>query len=293
MNINNQNFKNVEKISKIILYPDLSTSNLNVSEIRDYLQSQMHHVEIITREDFVNFCLKFHSQQTNAISASNGQRDIYSRTELANRIAFAKVRDIYDPRKEIKPLKGELAIEDRLLADPTKSVSGILYDGIRLHQIFQELLPGIEVSRGICHIIFTPRLFATFDKYDRRYHARVSICGYPSLISTAGIVEAPAKPKEYYKIKESLVHQGITTIDEFVPSDLKEKYLKYNDERLTEVLKGYVWQAIFYQLISEPFCPKPTCRLYNSHWQEEVVNAQLSKPEFCEEHSNILEKLRS
>jgi hypothetical protein len=172
-------------------------------------------------------------------------------------------------------------------------VPGILYDGYKIHQLFQDLLPSEEIERTTCHIIFTPRLFGTFDKSDRRYHARDIICGYPSIISTTGLVEAPAKPREYYKIKQSLVMQNITTIDEFIPEEMKNKYLVYNDPRLTEVVKGYAMQVVFYHLTSEPFCTENYCRLFNAHWQEEMLQAQLTTPEFCDKHEMILEKFNS
>ncbi|NOZ77355.1 MAG: hypothetical protein GXO65_06795 [Euryarchaeota archaeon] len=104
-----------------------------------------------------------------------------------------------------------------------------------------------------------------------------------------GLVEAPAKPKEFY-----LEKQFHATGDAAGLEALKEKYrgrfLDYGDPRTTEVVKGYVMQAVFYQLTGEAFCPEKRCRLYNAHWQEEVL-AQLSEPEFCPAHRRRLEAL--
>ena len=263
-------------ISKFILYEDRSTSNLDLYRIKEYLSSRLNNVELEIRSRFENYFLDSKTHETTVA--------------IAERLANTKIRDIKDPSKTIKPLLGEINIEKKLLADSFHGIPGIFYDGYRLHDLFSELLPKDEVAKNICHIIFTPRLFGTFDKYDRRYHARVLLCGYPSMISTSGIIEAPAKPKEYYKIKEGLLRQNITTISEFVPDELKEKYLKYNDLRITEVLIGYTMQVIFFHLTSEPFCTDPSCRLFNAHWQEEVLNAQFSTPEFCKQHEEILRK---
>ena len=52
------------------------------------------------------------------------------------------------------------------------------------------------------HIFLTNRLFATWDEHERRYHARVSLYGFPSIISTTGVVEAPARPRQYYLLKQ-------------------------------------------------------------------------------------------
>jgi len=50
-------------------------------------------------------------------------------------------------------------------------------------------------------------------------------------------------------------------------------------------------QAVFNHLTGNPFCRNPNCRLFNAHWQEELIKAQLeSEEEFCEEHREILER---
>jgi hypothetical protein len=205
---------------------------------------------------------------------------------LARKLAETKVRDLMNPSTRLEPLPGEIGFERKLLQDPSLKLTGVLYDGFRLQAVLRELLPKDEFNIDNVHIIFTNRLFGTFDASDGRYHARVSVYGFPSLISTTGIVEAPAKPKEFYVLKQT----GLPI--EVLKERFKGKFIDYDDERLTEVLKGYVIQALFYHLMLDPFCPNKRCRLFNSHWQEEVLEAQLGKPEFCERHSAMLMRLR-
>ncbi|MEE9365582.1 MAG: DUF6775 family putative metallopeptidase, partial [Dehalococcoidales bacterium] len=114
----------------------------------------------------------------------------------------------------------------------------------------------------------------------------------PSVISTTGIIEAPAKPREYYLLKQQYERLGKA------PDELKERYrgrfIDYGDERLTEVAKGYAMQAVFYSLVGEPFCEDKGCRLYNAHWQEDLIFAQLeSGYEFCPRHAELLGKART
>jgi len=72
----------------------------------------------------------------------------------------------------------------------------------------------------------------------------------------------------------------------------KGDFIDYEDERLTEVVKGYVMQAVFYSLTSDPFCDDRGCRLYNAHWQEELIFAQLeSGYEFCPRHTGLLQSM--
>ncbi|GAG94478.1 unnamed protein product, partial [marine sediment metagenome] len=160
---------------------------------------------------------------------------------------------------------------------------GILYDGFELLALLSRLIPEAELSLDHCHIIFTNQLLGTWSEDDHRYHARVSVYGFPSLISTTGVVEAPAKPRDFY-LKQQLGISLPTLKEEF-----KGKFINYNDLRLTEVMKGYVMQALFFHLTGSPFCKNKNCRLYNAHWQEDLIQAQLtSKNDFCGEHEKIL-----
>ena len=83
-----------------------------------------------------------------------------------------------------------------------------LYDGIVLQRLFADTITSAEISIAHIHIIFTSLLTCTFnDDEDWRYHGRAIICGTPSIISTTGIIEALAKPREFYI--SQLGHMGI------------------------------------------------------------------------------------
>jgi len=113
------------------------------------------------------------------------------------------------------------------------------------------------------------------------------VYGIPSVITTTGLVEAPAKPKGYYLLKPQYEMLGKDLLE--LKERLKASFIDYEDERLTEVIKGYAMQALFYHLVGAPFCKDKGCRLYNAHWQEELIFAQLeSEYEFCPHHSKLL-----
>ena len=73
-----------------------------------------------------------------------------------------------------------------------------LYDGFVIQNMLAEIIPTAEISLAHIHIIFTSLFTGTFSEDDWRYHARAVICGTPSIVSTIGIVEALAKPREFY-----------------------------------------------------------------------------------------------
>jgi hypothetical protein len=170
----------------------------------------------------------------------------------------------------------------------------MLYDGFRMMKLYRKLLPPDESSFKHLHIIFTNRSIATWDTGDGRYHARVSVYGFPSIISFPGIVEAPAKPKEFYIQRKALVSSGMTRdiVEEELKERFKDRFIDYGDPRITEIVKGYIMQAFFYHSMFEPFCKEKKCRLFNAHWQEDTMGAQLTVPEFCERHVGILREIR-
>ena len=266
-----KNFANLSKLSlNIHLYEDPSTKNLDIREIVNYLGKKLGQVLVDLRGSFIKASL----------DEPEG---------LARRIAGTKVRDLADPNVQFEPLPGEVEFERKLLHDPGLRLVGPLYDGFKLQVVLREFIPKEEFDIGHAHIAFTNRLFGTFDEGDRRYHARVSVYGFPSLLSTTGIVEAPAKPKEFYALKQRVATLGQTGMPlKKLKERFKGRFIDYDDERLTEIMKGYVMQAVFYHLKLDPFCVDKRCRLYNAHWQEEVLEAQLSQPEFCERHEREL-----
>ena len=142
-------------------------------------------------------------------------------------------------------------------------------------------------------IIITRRLIAAIDDADKRIHLRSSVFAYPSVISLSGVVEAPAKPREYYLAKESLAGSGLWELEEAqLKQKLKSRFIDYEDKRLIEVVKGLAAQAMFFYLTGEPFCKSKKCRLYNAHWQEELIYSQVKNRKFCARHKKVLAGLK-
>lgn len=208
-------------------------------------------------------------------------------SDYAGKIAGSKIQEIH---KKILPgqesLYGEIEYEKRRITGKTKAF-GVLYDGFQLQRVFSKLIVRRERSLEFVHIFFTNRLFATWDDGDKRYHLRTSVYGVPSIISTTGLIEAPAKPRQYYRLKQQYEMLGRDLLE--LKDRFKGSFIDYEDTRLTEVIKGYAMQAVFYSRAGEPFCEDKGCRLYNAHWQEELIFAQLGgEGEFCQRHSKIL-----
>ncbi len=173
----------------------------------------------------------------------------------------------------------------------------ILYDGFMMQRLFEKMINENESNTNHVHIVFEDRLICTFSEEDWRYHARTILGGSPSIISTTGIIEAPAKPKEWYKKQMQIAAYGICSDDEENNSNSynwKERYLDYGDYRINFAAVGYALQALFFFITEgNPFCNDINCRLYNTHWQEELIHSQIQSERLCNEHAELLHKFNT
>jgi len=168
--------------------------------------------------------------------------------------------------------------------------SGLLLNFVETQKAFQKT--EYPKAEDAFHIILTDRLFATLGE-DRRLHIRASIYSNPSIISTSGIVEGPAKPKEYYIYKQKYTQLGTWDMQEAgLKRRFKDRFIDYADKRINQVLKGYIAQGLFFYITGEPFCSRKACRLYNAHWQEDLIYSQIKQAKFCSRHKGILNEIR-
>ena len=260
---------------EVILYDEGTPQELDTEKIARYVVQKMGKVKVEVRGNPFAF------------NVPQGKVSDYAR-----KIASIKIQGVsQEILSQQEPLYGEIEYEKRRILGKTRSF-GILYEGFHLQRIFREIVPREERSLEFAHIFFTSRLFATWDDGDKRYHLRTSVYGIPSIISTTGLIEAPARPREYYLLKQQYERLGRDLLE--LKERFKGRFIDYEDGRLTEVLKGYAMQAIFYHLVDNPFCEDKGCRLYNAHWQEELIFAQLgSKYEFCGRHEQALDDLHT
>lgn len=254
------------KISKIILYNEPSVPEINIKKTKKFL-AETFEIEIQIRENiFQNLNEKTYEE-----------------------IASTRIFNLKKPFEKHVPSIKEISIELE-----NKDMSGrqemILYDGIELNKIVKDTIPIAENTLSILHIIFTNKLTCTFDENDFKYHARAWIGSNPIIISTTGVIEAPAKPKQFYM-------DLMTNFSEEAVEKIKEKYkgkfLEYKDSRLPEVIEGYALQAIFYYETGEAFCDNKQCRLFNAHWQKDLFISQIENKKMCEKHEKILDKMKN
>jgi hypothetical protein len=254
------------KISKIILYDEPAVPEIQLNNLAKFLQ-QIFPIKVETRKNI----LKFSSKDT------------------AFKIAECRIFNLSKDFEKHFPTKEEILFEESNAYDTSKTENIIMYDGFQLQKILTDLISEKEYEESIFHVFFTNKLTCTYDYSDYRYHGRAMIGSNPAIISTTGIIEAPAKPRKYYYDLMTNFTQGINV--ESIKQKYKGTYLEYHDSRLSKIIEGYLLQGIFYYETGEPFCDDSECRLFNAHWQKDLLHSQLEKSELCQNHQTILKNI--
>lgn len=194
----------------VYLYNEPLEKTLDLNLIEDYCQQKFPALVFKQRPDIFTFARE-------RLPAKRRQDSI---ERWAKEIAKVKITDLYSPQQNVLPLKGEIEFEKRRFNGKISSGVGLIYEAVGLQQIFWQLIPEEERRLNYLHIIFTTQLIATFDTASHRFHLRVSLYGFPSIISTSGVVEAPAKPREYYALKQQVV---ALSLNQIAIQEFKEK----------------------------------------------------------------------
>jgi len=254
------------KTCKIILYDEPTVPEIQLERLKKFLKETFS-IEIEIRENIFQ----------------------YMNENISKKIAGCRIFDLKKPFEKHVPLAEDIQLEMEN-KDMSEKEEMTLYDGFEFHSVITELIPINENKMNTLHIIFTNKLTCTFDENDFRYHARAIIGSNPAIISTTGIIEAPAKPKQYYL-------DLMTNFSENKVEEIKKKYkgefLEYHDSRISEIAEGYLLQAITYYETGEAFCIHKDCRLFNAHWQKDLFFSQLENKRFCKKHQEILDELRN
>ena len=264
------------KISKIFLYDEPSVKEIQISNLKKFLV-QNFPVDVEIKKCIFN--------------------DINEKT--IKRISSCRIFDPKIPFKSHSPDRQEINFEkkvclDTKLMEKTTMVEDaeriedvVMYDGFKIQNIMYDVITKNDPDLNNLHIIFTNKLICTYDAADNRYHGRAIICSNPAIISTTGMVEAPARPKEYYFEAMKYRMQGLDI--DAAKKKYEQEFLNYHDSRLSKIAEGYLLQAIFYYITGDAFCDSLDCRLNNAHWQKDLLYSQLRIGKLCNKHQAILD----
>ena len=177
--------------------------------------------------------------------------------------------------------------ERRVLTGDARA-RGVPYEASGLMRFYRDFIIGADEAWPALHVVVTDRLLMSWSEDNLRYHARVVALGIPSVISMSGLVEAPARPREYYLERQAISAVGATDVS--LRRRFAGRFLEFDDDRTALVLRGYLIQCLFYAMTGKPFCDVRDCMLFNAHWQEEMLRAQIESGKLCERHRKVLAK---
>ncbi|APX95469.1 DUF7001 family protein [Natronorubrum daqingense] len=250
-------------VDSVILYRAPSTV-VETDELGDWLESRIEG-SVTVRDRFL---------------------DVHGNDELAERFAQVRVRSPHD-RETGNTMLGTVRYEERALEDPERE-GGVLYDGVQIQRALNAALPADERGLETLHLPILDRAIGTWGSHDGRWHKRVNVLGQPALVSVPGLYEAPAKPESYYKEQQRHAFlSGDTPPREVLENQVDGEFLIEDDPRTTDALKGYALQAYHYLETGEAFCDREGCRLFNAHYHEDLIDAQLREPLFCPDHDRV------
>lgn len=221
-----------------------------------------------------------------SVSVRDRFLDEHRTDDIAERFAEARVRSPYD-RETGNTMLGTIRYEERALEKPSRE-GGVLYDGIQVQRALNAALPSAEHDLDHAHVVLLDRAIGTWGAHDGRWHKRVTVLGQPAIVSVPGLYEAPAKPEAYYKERQRhALLSGDTPPREVLENQVEGEFLIEDDPRTTDALTGYALQAVHYLTTGEAFCENEACKLFNAHYHEQLIEAQLREPPFCDEHAPL------
>lgn len=256
------------RISTIFLYDEPTVPEIKIEELANFIADTFH-VKVETRKNIFSY---------------------FPSSKISHDLATSRIFDTRKPFEKHNPTPEEVRFEEESFAN-NKETNIVMYDGFEFQKIITNLILDDELDFDKFHLVCTNKLTCTFDFNDYRYHGRAVICSNPAIISTTGMVEAPAKPREYYLSLLTNMAQGLNI--ELIKNQFKGTYLEYHDWKLNGVIKGYALQALFYYITGDAFCDLKECRLYNAHWQSELLYSQIQVGKLCNKHQQILDQIVS
>ena len=257
------------RLRHVFVYDDPDTEGLNTDALARFLADALPQAEVRVRNDYLTHQLRRYAEE--------GGEELIA--QLTGQFTRAQVDNLVHPA-------------DRGLLPPEAPADlglGEIYRGQALQAILALMMLADEDSLDQLHIVLTSMVFGDWDEHTRDFRVRVGCLGQPSLISTTGLIEGPARPRDFEVLRTQMAVMGL---DEDI-ADLAEAFepraLGYGDRRITTCLQGYALMAIMYRAYGEGPCEDPTCRLHDAATQEELIECQCSEDAgLCERHSAML-----
>jgi hypothetical protein len=260
--------------SHVYVYDDPDTEGLNVDDVARYLADVLPGAEVRVRGDYLTHQLRRYAE-------AGGEELV---AELTQHFKRAQVDDLVHPA-------------DRNVMPPESPADlglGEVYRGQALQAILGLMVNAEESGLSQLHLVLTSMVFGDWDDASRQFRIRVACLGQPSLISTMGLIEGPARPRDFEVLRTQMAVMGMGEDIADLAEAFEPRALGYGDRRINECLKGYALMAVMYRAYGEGPCANPACRLHDAATQEELLACQCSEDAaLCDRHKARLLALRT
>ena len=238
------------KFNNVHIYRN-HANNLDFNVIVPELQKYFPKIPIEVRHPFLNNIDNVLAESLTSIRISDIKKPFNEQPRIKVQGKFDK-NIVYEKNFPRQIIFSDISNNNSTTERQYKEL--ILYDGFMMQRLLGTMINESESNTDHVHLVFEDRLICTFSEEDWRYHSRTFVAGNPSIISTTGIVEAPAKSKEWYIKQMQLAIYDIDRdddqIDGISSSDVK-KYLDYGDYRINFALLDMLFRHYFSLLRKE------------------------------------------
>lgn len=260
-------------LKSIFIYDAPDAIGLDIRAIGYHLADMFPRVEVETRTDFFTWHLgQFDLDQVEALTA-----------EVAARLEEREVHNLVAPdrRDDFEP------------ETPEERELGTVYLAEPLQDVMRAVIPAEERGAQALHLAFITQCIGCFVPGESHFRLQMVQHGEPTIISTTGIIEAPALPREYAFRRAQLLMFGLDAAAEELDGLFAEEALAHGDTRLNRVATGIALQAVFRHAFGEVGCAEPTCPLHVATTHDELARAHLSDDSrLCDRHTRMVRSAR-
>ncbi len=249
-------------ISRVYLYDDADSPGLDIDYLAGFLVSEVPGLDVGVRTHFLTHQIGNRDEK---------ERDLMV-ADLSTRLEATRAVSLFEDGEFPLPVDDP---DEVVLAAPLQSA-------------FRSTILKDESGLDHLHIVFTSEFLAELTAAGG-LKLGVAALGAPTIISTAGLVEAPERPKEYHFKRVQYVMLGAAEYLEDIDEEFADRTVSYGDPRTNELIKGYILQAIVYRATGNASCSSPTCPLHAATTQQGMLNAQVGPDSrICAYHREIL-----
>lgn len=253
----------------IYLYDAPDVIGLDIDAVAQLLMELLPGTAVEARTDFFTFHLaRFEPSQVEVLTE-----------QLVARLHEREVRNLVAPDRRAE--FDEVTPQERDL--------GVIYLASQLQDVMAPLIAEQERAAAYLHLVYIDQCIGSYVPGEIMLILQAIQHGQPTIISTTGMVEAPALPREYSFRRAQLVAFGMDEATAELDEAFADRTLGHEDRRITRAAGGFALQALFHHMFGEQNCQEANCPLRQATTHDELAAAHLGDGScLCSRHALML-----